>query len=52
MCWPNRSVLNIGLWVDVEESAFSFELLALAEDWWARTKRSEVARGMVVEGKR
>jgi hypothetical protein len=49
MCWPNCSVLNIGLRpaADDEDEAFaSLDEDAFAEGWWARENLSDVARGM------
>ena len=45
MCWPNLSVLKMGLRTALELSE-SFDALAFAEGSWALENRSEVARGI------
>lgn len=47
MCWPNRSVLNIGFRTALESSEV-FEDAFFADGSCARENRSVVARGMVV----
>lgn len=50
ICWPNRSVLKMGLCAPEEELEEAAALdFAFADGWCARLKRSEVARGIADE---